>query len=142
MILRILRLYQTPVGPNPQQTESIWYVIDNANNIIFQCVGLELPWLDNKFRVSCIPAGNYKAVKHVSPKFGDSFWIKDVPARSGILIHRGNFVRNTAGCLLPGVEMVDIDKDGFQDVTRSVETMLALWAVLPAEFDVVVVWRS
>lgn len=141
MKLKIIRLYQTPID-DPKQTESDWYVIDKNHRVVFECVGLELPWKDNKFRVSCIPNGKYKAIKHKSPRLGNSFWIKDVPNRSEILIHIGNYNKDTVGCLLPGRERTDINKDGLMDVTRSGQTMDKLWEVLPNEFEIEIIWRS
>lgn len=74
------------------------------------CHTLELPWRDNRRRVSCIPAGKYRAVDHVSPRFGRTYWLQDVPGRSEILIHAGNLGGDTAlgyrtdvaGCILVG----------------------------------------
>lgn len=140
MKLQIVRLYQTPIG-NPKQTESDWYVIEN-NRVLYECVGLELPWRENKTYISCIPDGTYKAIKHNSPTFGNSFWLQDVPNRSEILIHFGNYNHNTLGCLLPGQKRTDINKDGLMDVTNSKDTMNELYDILPNEFKVEILWRS
>ena len=52
----------------------------------------ELPWKDNKRRVSCIPAGRYKLSFHKSPKFGDCCLVTPTePERDNILIHWANF---------------------------------------------------
>jgi hypothetical protein len=80
---------------------------------------LELPWKNNERRVSCIPEGEYFAIKHSSPKFKECLWIQNVPSRSEILIHTGNFTRQILGCILPGTSHADIDKDGITDVTES-----------------------
>lgn len=90
---------------------------------IFTCKTLELPWRDNEVKISRIPAGDYLAVKHNSPKFGDCFWIQEVPDRTEILIHRGNFHKDTLGCILVGKKLADIDGDGYRDVTASRNTM-------------------
>ena len=63
---------------------------------------LERPWLENMPNVSCIPAGVYKAIRHVSPTFGETFWVQDVPGRTEILFHKGNRVSDSAGCVLIG----------------------------------------
>ena len=63
---------------------------------------LERPWLENMPNVSCIPAGHYKAVRHHSPRFGDTFWIQDVPGRAEILFHKGNVAADSHGCILIG----------------------------------------
>ena len=63
---------------------------------------LELPWRDNQTRISRIPAGDYIATWHNSPKFGRCYKLQDVPGRSEILIHHGNYPKNTEGCILIG----------------------------------------
>lgn len=64
---------------------------------------LEPIWADNRPKVSCIPHGSYKAVRHVSPRFGETFLFLDVPGRSEIIIHRGNYAKDTEGCVLLGL---------------------------------------
>lgn len=76
----------------------------------FDCHTLELPWRENKRRLSCIPPGKYEAILHRSPKFGNTVWVQDVPGRSEILIHSGNFAgdrhkglrTDVDGCILVG----------------------------------------
>ncbi len=71
---------------------------------------MELPWRDNKSNVSRIPNGEYECEFISSRKFGRCYWIKNVPGRSGVLIHPGNlagdvskgFVSNSWGCILLG----------------------------------------
>ena len=65
------------------------------------CHVLERPWLDNMQNVSCIPPGAYEIEPHVY--HGHPVWkLIDVPGRYGILIHAGNTVNDTQGCILPG----------------------------------------
>ncbi len=64
------------------------------------CVCLENPWKNNEPFVSCIPSGTYTARRFQSPKYGDVFQIYGVDGRSLILIHWGNYERNTQGCIL------------------------------------------
>lgn len=73
------------------------------------CVTLELPWKDNQQRESCIPDGRYKCARIVSPKFGETFHIQDVPDRSEIIFHAGNLPRDTKGCILLGQGLLWID---------------------------------
>lgn len=92
-------------------------------NIIFDCDTLMLGWKDNKKRISHIPEGVYEVVRHHSPKFGDCYLVKDVPNRSHILFHKGNFYRDTLGCILVGeYKATDIDGDGFVDIVNSSKT--------------------
>ena len=116
----------------------------NGREEIFSCVTLELPWLDNQRNVSCIPEGIYTTSRHQSPNFGLCFHVQDVPGRSHILIHAGNYVGSinpktgtpdTRGCILPGKAFADIDGDGVVDVTSSGPTMRRLLDLLPDVFE-------
>lgn len=70
----------------------------------------ELPWKSNKANVSCIPTGSYNCIWHHSPRFGWVYKVLNVPNRTNILIHVGNwagneakgFKSNTEGCILLG----------------------------------------
>ena len=95
---------------------------------------LELPWKNNAPRVSCIPAGRYEVVKRNSPKYGDHFHVLNVPNRSYILIHHGNYNRDTLGCILVGIGVKDINGDGELDVVNSRAAMKELNAALPDSF--------
>lgn len=52
---------------------------------------------------TAIPAGRYRVIVNVSPKFGRELpRLLDVPGFEGILIHKGNSARDSAGCVLLG----------------------------------------
>ena len=95
----------------------------------FSCYTLELPWSGNERRASCIPPApglspyTYHAEKHHSPRFGDCLWVQGVGDRSEILVHAGNYVSDTAGCILVGKRFTDINRDGRADVTDSRGTL-------------------
>lgn len=66
---------------------------------------------------TAIPTGKYKIdMNTVSPRFGNSSWAKlykgivprliNVPGYSGVLIHPGNTVSDTSGCILLGQNKV------------------------------------
>lgn len=67
---------------------------------------LELPWKDNKTNISCIPTGKYNCVPYSSEKYQGVFQIQDVPNRDAILIHIGNYPKDTHGCILPGLDVL------------------------------------
>lgn len=70
---------------------------------VLLCNTLELPDRGNAPRVSCIPAGEYKVILNYSPAFKRVLpLLLDVPGRSGIRIHRGNWPKDSTGCILPG----------------------------------------
>ncbi len=55
----------------------------------------------------CIPEGEYQLVplaRSASGKYREVFWVKGVEGREGILIHNGNIVDHTQGCILVGME--------------------------------------
>jgi len=63
---------------------------------------LEPPFLDNKKNESCIPTGTYGLVPHTSDHLGKCLLVQDVPNRTDILIHGGNVIADTTGCILVG----------------------------------------
>lgn len=81
-----------------------------VNSLIFHVA--ELPWRGNQQSISCIPPGEYECEIVESPKFGHVYHVKDVPNRSHILIHSGNYVgdktkglkTDSYGCILPGMK--------------------------------------
>ena len=116
-----------------KQTLGKLFAFDGLNKI-YECNTLELPWKDNRIRVSCIPKGTYSVKKHTSPKFGYCFWIQSVPDRSEILIHRGNYYMDTLGCIMLGDSFSDINHDGIIDVRNSTNTVNNLVALMPENF--------
>jgi hypothetical protein len=74
---------------------------DNGNRLA-SFFTLELPYKNNVRQVSCIPLGVYTVAPFVSKKFGKCLKIQNVPNRSGILFHSGNFIHDTKGCVLVG----------------------------------------
>jgi len=66
------------------------------------CVTLELPDLQNKRNISCIPTGFYDVNRYSSSVHGMCLFIRHVPDRSSILIHSGNTLADTRGCILVG----------------------------------------
>lgn len=101
MKLVVLRKY------TQASTISVYVLIDSEMKVLASGNILELPWLANQRRISCIEEGTYNVVPHKSPKFGQCFHVQDVRNRSEILIHAGNTAADTLGCLLPGVRESD-----------------------------------
>lgn len=86
---------------------------------IMECKTLEPSWKENEKGISCIPAGKYDVELRESPTFGWTPIIKGVVNRDLILIHKGNYRRDTKGCLLVGSDFGDINKDGEMDLVGS-----------------------
>lgn len=73
----------------------------------FLCYTLENTWMDNEPRVSCIPEGRYGMKTKTYGKYYKKYQLpipilQDVPGRSEILIHPGNYAKDTLGCILVG----------------------------------------
>ena len=64
---------------------------------------IELPWVDNRVGVSCIPTGFYNFRKIVRLDGSEAIEILNVPNRTHILVHSGNYMKDTEGCLLPNI---------------------------------------
>jgi hypothetical protein len=72
------------------------------SNSSFQCYTIELPWVNNLPRLSCIPEGRYELKKRYSPKFKDHLLVKGVPGRSLVLLHPANdALKELKGCIAP-----------------------------------------
>lgn len=78
--------------------------------LLYSCFTGELPWRDNRVQMSCIPAGGYTCQPWHSRKYPNNYNVMDVPGRSAILFHSGNFsgardkgfLTNVEGCILVG----------------------------------------
>jgi|TARA_R110002110_G_scaffold61387_1_gene172386 hypothetical protein len=70
------------------------------------CDTLELPYLDNQRSISCIPSGEYKVrlrtAKESATRDYLHLLVQEVQGRSYILVHIGNYPRDTKGCILVG----------------------------------------
>ena len=57
---------------------------------------------------TCIPSGEYKVILNMSPRFKKILpRILDVKGFEGILIHAGNTVQDSSGCILLGTKSAD-----------------------------------
>ncbi len=108
-------------------------LLDNKNTIILQLQTLERPWIFNERKVSCIPTGTYLVKRHISPKFGECFKVQDVKGRSDILIHSGNVVKDTLGCILVGLTSGSVDDSSSAMVYSSRKAMAVLLALIDKE---------
>lgn len=123
----------------PEQVKGMAEIRDAEGKFRFSFFTLELPWLDNAVRKSCIPKGTYTCEKWMSAKFGHCWQVMDVEGRSYILIHSGNYNTHTLGCILVGKNLVDLNGDGLLDTTESTATMNTLRALLPDKFELEII---
>ncbi len=127
----------------PEYTEGKMYVCEGAK-VLFACNTLEPPSaglttgstndeiLAMKKKCSphlAIPAGEYEGLVHYpSRKFkGERICLLGVPCFRGILIHEGNAVNDTAGCILVGVRT----SPGILSASKKV--LAQLWAVVKGD---------
>lgn len=122
-----------------KSTLGCWYVFE-GNKSIFNCVTIELPVFVvpmrlNSHKIDCILPGVYDMIKTISPTKGLVFLLLNVPGRTAVEVHIGNFATgkkvDTEGCILPGMRLEDINHDGDLDVADSTGAMETLLAILP-----------
>lgn len=121
------------------------------NNVMISKI-LELPWLNNKRSISCIPNGKYRVTKEQPIPADDPntpvdesggrkarpyvhFRIHGVPGRQGILIHPVGDVKDSLGCMGPGSKFIDFNTDNPKFSYADSKAKLAeLTKALPDEF--------
>jgi hypothetical protein len=119
MKIQIIRDFQ-----DKNQTLGTCTVYDDSNKPIFTAVSLERGWRDNASNVSCVPLGQYPCVLEYSPRFKKDLWeLKNVPNRSECKFHSANYWFQLNGCIALGSSLADINKDGYNDVANSGNTM-------------------
>lgn len=93
---------------NPSTDEGTFGVLEFGGDKVFTT---ELPWRENRQKVSCIPPGVYDCEIVKSPAFGRVYEVKKVPGRSHVLIHSANFAGDESlgyttelqGCIAPSM---------------------------------------
>jgi len=66
------------------------------------CHTLELPYIDNIDTISTLPSGTYAAKIRADSDRGWRIELENVPSRSNVQIHVGNFTSQIFGCTLVG----------------------------------------
>lgn len=70
---------------------------------------LELPWRNNQSYISAIPAGSYSAHLRFDKPDGWRLQLDNVPGRSGVQLHVGNYPSQIEGCVLVGLAVVNAE---------------------------------
>lgn len=79
---------------------------------------------------TAIPRGTYNVVLHMSPRFKKTLpMLENVPGFEYILIHQGNWAKNTEGCILVGSAkvsdvMIGGSKTAFDKLMPKIEAAL------------------
>jgi len=100
------------------------------------CVTCEDPWENNQIGASCIPTGFYNCRKFNGSRFKDVWEVLNVPGRTAILIHAGNTINDTHGCILVG--RCFGSSNGLPAVLQSQEALAILRDKLPDEFQLTI----
>lgn len=108
------------------------FILTDKDKVIFTSNTLELPWKNNEFQVSCIPTGTYKCTPRTSEKFKKHFYVENVEDRDTILIHVGNYTKDTHGCILLGVKNTE------NTLVKSRITLDNLLKIAPKGFELTV----
>jgi hypothetical protein len=85
------------VSEEANGTLGVWKIDGHAF-----CVTLEPPDLNNQPNISNIPPGDYIMKRYSSEKYPDTWEITGVPNRTKVLVHAGNKIRDTHGCVMQG----------------------------------------
>lgn len=136
MCLEILKPYWNQLFMQPTQVtitrnkstkkETTGSLVATNGGATFTCKTLELPWLNNAPNVSCIPPGEYDVVWSLSPRLMKwTYEVKNVPGRSGIRLHSGNYFKDFLGCIGLGATLQDMNSDGELDITNTKATIAA-----------------
>lgn len=123
------------------------YFPDGTNGEIFLngiklCYAIELPWLNNQNRISCIPEGTYEMMKRYSPKHGWHLILINVPKRQFILIHVANdAVKELKGCIAP-VSLLTAEGKGINSRAALVKLNAVVFAALDKKETVFLIIKS
>jgi hypothetical protein len=134
MEIKIKRTYR------PTSTTGDGFVLNEKGELVFEFHTLELPWKDNQHNISCIPEGEYMVLKMppTAKRKYQYFWVQDVPDRSSILFHPGNYTHDILGCILPGESFADMDNDNIIDIINTTATLKILTALMPEKFKLTI----
>lgn len=143
---KTITTYLTRLRHTDQGTEGILTVPELG----FACFTLELPWRENRPNLSCIPAGTYPLSWRVTRR-RSTFRIRNVPHRTYILIHSGNyagdihkgFKTHVEGCVLLGRRMGWLAGQRAVLVSRAtVREFNTLMAGRDARITIIDAWRG
>ncbi len=118
----------------------VCYVKDSEGCVILKKESLERGSRSNAKNISCIPSGEYVLRLEYSPKFRKNLWeIYGVPNRSECKFHSANYWFQLNGCIALGNKRIDINKDGYKDVTSSRASMRLFHEAMKGEEAILII---
>lgn len=105
-------------------------VIYNGLNKVGEFTTLELAWRGNSNLISCIPVGDYVVKRGSSKRFEKHLRLYNVGGRTDVLMHIGNYPKDSTGCILVGAGFSDIDGCGEMEVTSSKTAIARLYSLV------------
>ena len=115
-----------------QSTMGIFTVSNSGNNDVIGGVTLELSDKNNQNDISRIDAGTYDAERTLKTTGmqQEVVVLLNVPGRTGIMIHIGNFPKDTHGCILfgttiGGVNFITSSKEKMEEVIAYIDQIRA-----------------
>lgn len=84
---------------------------DSVRNLPAKCPdtpkGAMCKCKEKVYSETAIPAGSYKVTMEYSPRFKKTLpYLHNVPHFLGVLIHSGNFAKDSSGCIIVGLNKV------------------------------------
>ena len=105
---------------------------DARGGVRFDGWALEQPWRGNRRGVSSIPCGLYDLAHRYTARRGRHLLVLGTAPRTYILLHAGNWPRDTQGCILPGLRRSDLDGNRVAEVASSRAALGRIVAALPS----------
>lgn len=120
--------------------ETLGYL--ECEDLLFYLWTLELSWKENERRKSCIPCPKnfYLVRNHRSPNHGECFRLDYVKDRLNILIHKGNTIKDTKGCIIVGMSLGNIK--GKPAVLQSTEALQLLRSIFKTDFKLNIIDKT
>lgn len=95
-------------------------ILGDLSTTGFQCKSLERSYKNNQPNISAIPSGTYLCQwKFKFNSLAYHYQVMNVPNRSGIFIHAGNYFFDSAGCILLGTGYANLNSDKEVDIINS-----------------------
>lgn len=130
--MKAVKLVLERYSSSEVQTIGKLFGVSEVGHIVFECDTLELPWKDNKTDISCIPTGTYTVKRRYSKKYKNHLHITEVTDRTHILVHAGNYNKDTKGCVLVG-KLGYLNNDDIVDVVSSKKTLKKLLNIIESQ---------